>query len=72
MAPLWETESKGVAQKGIYLRQLASIPISVPPIALQQSFEAKIEAVELQKKQISSSITDLENMLASRMQYWFD
>jgi type I restriction enzyme S subunit len=72
MAPLWETESKGVAQKGIYLRQLATIPISVPPIALQQSFEARIEAVELQKKQISSSITDLENMLASRMQYWFD
>lgn len=72
MAQLWETESKGVAQKGIYLRQLASIPVSVPPLPLQQSFEALIGAIDLQKEHISSSINDLETLLASRMQYWFD
>ena len=72
MAQLWETESKGVAQKGIYLRQLASIPVSVPPLPLQQSFEALIGTIDLQKEHISSSINDLETLLASRMQYWFD
>ena len=72
MTPLWETESKGVAQKGIYLRQLASIPISTPPLSLQQNFSERIEAIEQQKIQIYATIRDLETMKASRMQYWFD
>jgi type I restriction enzyme S subunit len=46
--------------------------IGVPPLTLQQSFTQRIEAIEKQKEQISSSINDLETLLASRMQYWFD
>ena len=40
-------------------------------MALQQTFAEKIEVIERQKKYISSSIQDLEALLASRMQYWF-
>ena len=42
------------------------------PLSLQKSFSARITAIENQKHQISSVIKDLETLLASRMQYWFD
>lgn len=42
------------------------------PLPLQKSFSARITAIENQKQQISSVIKDLETLLASRMQYWFD
>ncbi|MBE6263185.1 MAG: restriction endonuclease subunit S [Prevotella sp.] len=44
----------------------------LPPLPLQQAFAKKIEAIEQQKQLISSEIKDLETLLASRMQYWFD
>lgn len=44
----------------------------VPPIELQNEFAAKIEAIEEQKKLIESSIADLQTLLASRMDYWFN
>ena len=46
--------------------------IGVPPLPLQQAFAKRIEAIEQQKQLISSEIKDLETLLASRMQYWFD
>ncbi len=44
----------------------------LPPLPLQQAFAKRIEAIEQQKQLISSEIKDLETLLASRMQYWFD
>ena len=44
----------------------------LPPLPLQQEFAKRIELIEQQKAQISSTIKDLETLLASRMQYWFD
>ena len=44
----------------------------LPPLSLQQEFAKRIELIEQQKAQISSTIKDLETLLASRMQYWFD
>ena len=46
--------------------------VLVPPLTVQQEFANRIELVEMQKKQIISTIQDLETLLASRMQYWFD
>ena len=48
------------------------LPISLPPLPLQQSFTQKIEQIEQQKAAIQKTITDLETLLAARMQYWFD
>ena len=48
------------------------LPISLPPLPLQQSFAQKIEQIEQQKAAIQKTITDLETLLAARMQYWFD
>ena len=65
--------AKGQAQPGIAvsnLNELVIIPL--PPLPLQQQFAARIETIELQKQQVKDTIKDLETLLASRMQYWFD
>ena len=63
---------KGVAQPNLSLGQLREFLISVPPLPLQQEFAKRIKMIEQQKAQIGSTIKDLETLLASRMQYWFD
>ena len=49
-----------------------STDIIIPPLSLQQLFAQRIELIEQQKDEIKSTIADLETLLASRMQYWFD
>ena len=51
---------------------LKDAKVIFPPLSLQQEFAKRIELIEQQKAQISSTIKDLETLLASRMQYWFD
>lgn len=51
---------------------MEEIVVPLPPLSLQQEFAKRIELIEQQKAQISSTIKDLETLLASRMQYWFD
>ena len=48
------------------------LKILVPPLSLQEKFATNIEAIEEQKRLIESSIADLETLLASRMDYWFN
>lgn len=67
-----ENEAKGVAQKGIYLKQLGRIQMLLPPLPLQQQFASRIEQIEEQKQQVQAAIEKLETLLASRMQYWFE
>lgn len=64
--------AKGVAQPGLSVSILNELTIPVPPLALQEKFEARIEQIEDQKKLIESSIADLQTLLASRMDYWFN
>jgi type I restriction enzyme S subunit len=59
-------------QMAITAKELGKKLIPLPPLSLQQSFARKIEAIEQQKTQITATIKDLETLLASRMQYWFD
>ena len=51
---------------------IKSMKFGLPPLPLQQQFAARIEAIEQQKQQVKDTIKDLETLLASRMQYWFD
>lgn len=64
--------AKGFKVTHISAKEIESIPVYLPPLSLQQSFARKIEAIEQQKAQITATIKDLETLLASRMQYWFD
>ena len=48
------------------------ISIPVPPLSLQQSFSSKVTAVEEAKSSLNTQIAEMQTLLASRMQYWFD
>lgn len=61
-----------VNQANINSKEMAAIPFLVPPIELQNQFAAKIKTIEEQKTRIDSSLTDLQTLLASRMDYWFN
>ena len=67
-----ESTRRAVAQPNINAKQYGELRIPLPPLSLQQEFAKRIELIEQQKTQISSTIKDLETLLASRMQYWFD
>nr|WP_314556241.1 restriction endonuclease subunit S [uncultured Prevotella sp.] len=64
--------AKGFKVTHISTKEIASISICVPPLSIQNIFANKIEQIEKQKAIIQKIIMDLESLLASRMQYWFD
>lgn len=51
---------------------LNSIPTILPPLPLQRLFAQRIEQIEQERSEVQKSIQDLETLLASRMQYWFE
>lgn len=53
-------------------KAISKFPIPLPPLPLQQLFALRIEQMEHQKAEVQKAITDLETLLASRMQYWFE
>ena len=57
---------------GLNLRLIQKFPIISPNYSIQVSFAKRIKTVELLKSNIQTTIADLETLLASRMQYWFD
>lgn len=63
--------ANAAAQPVISNLTLKSVNIPLPPLPLQHTFAHKIEQIELQKVAVQKTITDLETLLASRMQYWF-
>ena len=64
--------AQGVAQPGISVNIINEMPLIHPPLALQQKFADKIEKIEQQKKLISQSITETEELFNSRMAYYFN
>ena len=62
----------GIAQKTVGLNSIRKFEIILPPLSLQHLFAQRIEQIEHQKLAVQKSITDLETLLASRMQYWFE
>ena len=64
--------ANAAAQPVISNLTLKDVEIIIPPLSLQQLFAQRIELIEQQKAEIQTTIADLETLLASRMQYWFD
>lgn len=62
----------GIDKRQLNKNHIEDFPIIFPPIEMQQNFVNKIEAIEKSKIRVSKIITDLETLLASRMQYWFE
>ena len=64
--------ARGGNQANLNLTLVKSIKIILPPLPLQQEFSTRIEQIEKLKTEVQKTITDLETLLASRMQYWFE
>ena len=64
-------ESKGVAQKGIYLNDLKKIVISVPPITLQNQFSEIVKQIDKQKFEIEKSLKEIQELYESLMEKYF-
>lgn len=54
------------------ISKLANVYIPVPPLALQQTFASKIEAIEEMKVETKKALLDAETLFQARMDYWFN
>ena len=63
---------KGIGVPNLHLKEIRKTIIILPPLPLQNLFAQRIEQIEHQKSEVQNAITDLETLLASRMQYWFE
>lgn len=72
----WQIRSKASgtsgSMKNISKPLLLSININKVPISIQQQFAERIEAIEAEKKHVEATIAELQTLLASRMDYWFN
>ena len=66
-----DMKATGIAQKTVSLSSLRTFSLPLPPLSLQQSFAAKIEAIEAQKQAVQQSIREVEALLAERMDNYF-
>ena len=56
----------------ITVKMLNNLTLPLPPLSHQRLFAQRIEQIEREKSEVQKSIQDLETLLASRMQYWFE
>lgn len=66
------SKAKGATMLNINSNTIADLEILLPPLPLQHLFALRIEQIERQKSEVAKAITDLETLLASRMQHWFE
>ena len=69
---LLQEQSIGGMTKYLTIGILSKISFICPPLALQQKFASKIEAIEKQKELIKQSIAETEILFNSRMDYYFN
>lgn len=62
----------GCNQKNLNLSLIKNYPIFLPPLAMQEEFAAKVEAIEAQKAKVEAEIAELQTLLDARMDYWFN
>jgi type I restriction enzyme S subunit len=62
----------GAKMPRVTMNDFKGFNIPLPPLALQQTFAAQIEAIEQQKALIRRSLDETRTLLAARMQYYFE
>lgn len=71
-APLFTDAATGPVVKILNKSSFSEFSIPVPPLELQEKFAARIEQIEEQKKSVEQTIAELQTLLDSRMDYWFN
>ena len=64
--------ARGGNQANLNLSLVKMIPVPLPPLALQQQFAEKIQAIEAQKELVKQSIAETQHLFDSRMDYYFN
>lgn len=67
-----QTTKGNCVQMAITAKELGKMDFILPPLILQQEFAAKVEVIETAKAEINAQIAEMQNLLASRMDYYFD
>lgn len=62
----------GAKMPRVSMKEFRTFSIPLPPLALQQQFAEKIQAIEAQKEMVKQSIAETQHLLDSRMDYYFD
>ena len=70
--PYYLSFDNGNSQTNLRRNDVLNCPIIIPPLALQQEFASKIEAIEKQKELIKQSIAETETLFNSRMDFYFN
>lgn len=52
--------------------KLKTVQVPVPPLALQETFAEKVEAIDAQKAKVEAEIAELQTLLDARMDFWFN
>lgn len=68
----WTGSNRAVKGETINKTIISNSKAILPPLSLQQSFAAKIEAIEAQKTAIRQSIREAETLIAERMDHYFN
>lgn len=68
-----EQQTKGnCVQMAITAKELGAKKLPVPPLELQEKFAERIEQINAQKNAVEETIANLQTLLDSRMDYWFN
>lgn len=66
------SRSKAATREALPKNLLEKYSVPLPSLALQQQFAEKIQAIEAQKELVKQSIAETQQLLDSRMDYYFN
>ena len=66
-----DNKAIGAAQKTLNLKAIKTFKVLVPPKEKQQCFTAQVKVLEKQRTLLQEQLTDAEQLMAERMQYYF-
>lgn len=72
MTSFFMNDVHGIGMVHLTKSGMEQYELPLPPLTLQRLFAQRIEQIEREKSEVQKSIQDLETLLASRMQYWFE
>lgn len=72
MTSFFMNDVHGIGMVHLTKSGMEQYELPLPPLSLQHLFAQRIEQIEREKSEVQKSIQDLETLLASRMQYWFE
>lgn len=67
-----ESECTGTTIRNVSLKTMRNYNCPLPPLALQQQFASKIEAIEQMKEEMKKALQEAETLFQARMDYWFN